>query len=399
MVTRAIKACAAFVLALLAVPAASMATFGQVSGTNGGGEPFVAARAIAVAPDGSVYVLDARKDGVQRVRRLTGDLQPMLTFGRPGSGPGELSGAEDLSVDTDGNVYVTDVGNDRIQKFTAEGTLIDARWSGTSATHIASGNGVVLTAGPPLRGFNTAGDVLFSREGLGGAVAAGAPGEVFQNVVAGVARLGPDGRLLGRIGEVAERGAVGAGQLRGIGAFTVTPRQEVFVADPILQTLQQFEVDGRFVAACSRRSLRRSFLISDMAGAPSGELYAAEGTRVTRFADVPAPAVACDETAPRITSARLVPADAGASLRRVYRLRYTVSEAARIDLTAVARRRGERPCARERVTPRRTAVTAPRRVSALVTVTVPRGCRLVSVTVRARDAVGNTASARVRKSS
>ncbi|CAA9527824.1 MAG: hypothetical protein AVDCRST_MAG85-3404 [uncultured Solirubrobacteraceae bacterium] len=396
MVTCAIKVCAAFVLALLAAPAASMATFGQVSGTNGGKEPFVAARAIAVAPDGSVYVLDARKGDVQRVRRLTRELDPILTFGRPGSGPGELAAASDIAVDAGGDVYVTDVGNDRIQKFTADGVLIDERWSGTSATHIAAGEGAIYTAGPPLRGLNPRGAILFSREGRGGALAAGpSGGEIFQDVVDGIARIGPDGRLVNRIGDVVDRGAVGPGGLRAVGAFTVSAAGRVFVVDGILGTLQQFEFDGRFVSACTERSLRRVLVASDLAADPSGDVYVAEGTRVTRFADVRAPAVPCDETGPAITLARLVRADAGGSRRQTYRLQFAVAERARIDLTATASRRG-RSCAGERVTPRRLAAAGPRFVAALLTVTVPRGCRLESVRLRARDPVGNVASVRVR---
>lgn len=50
--------------------------------------------------------------------------QHVLSFGSPGSGPGQFSNPRGISVDTRGTVYVADTGNDRIQRFDADGRLL-----------------------------------------------------------------------------------------------------------------------------------------------------------------------------------------------------------------------------------------------------------------------------------
>jgi sugar lactone lactonase YvrE len=54
------------------------------------------------------------------------------TFGKSGSGAGEMSKPTGTGVDVEGNVWVTDVGNNRIDEFTAQGAFIKAFGWGVS---------------------------------------------------------------------------------------------------------------------------------------------------------------------------------------------------------------------------------------------------------------------------
>ena len=51
-------------------------------------------------------------------------LSPILVFGSPGEGEGELLDPRGVAVDADGNVYVADTGNARIKKFNPTGDFV-----------------------------------------------------------------------------------------------------------------------------------------------------------------------------------------------------------------------------------------------------------------------------------
>ena len=84
--------------------------------------------AVAVAPDGSVYVAD----GTDRIHRYAADGSLLNSWGSSGSAPGEFhfgaGGGNDsgagggIALGPDGSVYVADTRNDRVQRFAADGT-------------------------------------------------------------------------------------------------------------------------------------------------------------------------------------------------------------------------------------------------------------------------------------
>lgn len=77
---------------------------------------------IAVAPDGSIYVLDGVAADV-RVFDRTGTY--VRTIGRRGAGPGELSRvAAGVFITTDGRFAVPDMGNSRINWFALDGEVL-----------------------------------------------------------------------------------------------------------------------------------------------------------------------------------------------------------------------------------------------------------------------------------
>ena len=93
-----------------------------------GGEPgeFNRVRALAIGPDGNLYVADACNHRIQ-VFTLDGDL--IRVFGKPGTAVGELQYPYDLCFGPTGHLYVVERGNCRIQKFTMAGVSLGT-WGG-----------------------------------------------------------------------------------------------------------------------------------------------------------------------------------------------------------------------------------------------------------------------------
>jgi hypothetical protein len=80
-------------------------------------------RAIAVAPDGSIYI----SDGGPVLRKYAADGHYLATFGRKGGGPGEYASPDGgLAVLADGRVLIRDPGNGRITVYDSTGTYLAA---------------------------------------------------------------------------------------------------------------------------------------------------------------------------------------------------------------------------------------------------------------------------------
>jgi DNA-binding beta-propeller fold protein YncE len=76
------------------------------------------ARALALGPDGNLWVADACNHRIQVFSR---DGKLVKYWGKPGSEPGELDFPYDLAFGPKGEVYVAELGNNRVQKFTQDG--------------------------------------------------------------------------------------------------------------------------------------------------------------------------------------------------------------------------------------------------------------------------------------
>jgi len=85
-----------------------------------GDEPgqFNRIRALALGPDGNLYVADACNHRIQVFDR-EGNL--LRCWGEPGEAPGQLKYPYDLAFGPAGALYVVEYGNHRVQKFTPDG--------------------------------------------------------------------------------------------------------------------------------------------------------------------------------------------------------------------------------------------------------------------------------------
>jgi DNA-binding beta-propeller fold protein YncE len=83
-------------------------------------------RALALGPDGLLYVADSCNHRVQVFDR-TGTL--VKEIGSEGEGPGELKYPYDLAFGPAGDLYVVERGNHRVQKFSSAGVSVGV-WGG-----------------------------------------------------------------------------------------------------------------------------------------------------------------------------------------------------------------------------------------------------------------------------
>jgi len=103
----------------------------QLGGAGTAAGQFQSPRAIAMAPDGSLYVADSLND---RIQHLSPDGTVLQVWGTradvaQGSAPGgTFNEPWGVAVAPDGSVYVADTWNFRIQKFTPDGTFL-TMWS------------------------------------------------------------------------------------------------------------------------------------------------------------------------------------------------------------------------------------------------------------------------------
>ena len=86
--------------------------------------PFNHPTDVAVAPDGEIYVSDGY--GNSAVHRFSAAGEYMMTWGRPGSGPGEFTTPHAIWVDRADRVLVADRENNRVQLFDRDGRFIEA---------------------------------------------------------------------------------------------------------------------------------------------------------------------------------------------------------------------------------------------------------------------------------
>lgn len=101
------------------------------------GEPFNKPTDIALAQDGSIYVADGY--GNARVHLFSPEGKHILSWGEPGSGPGQFKIPHSVCVDPSGLVYVGDRENSRIQVFLPNGQYV-REWRGVHRPdHIVQG--------------------------------------------------------------------------------------------------------------------------------------------------------------------------------------------------------------------------------------------------------------------
>ncbi|MFL5281175.1 MAG: peptidyl-alpha-hydroxyglycine alpha-amidating lyase family protein [Rhodopila sp.] len=90
------------------------------------GEPFNHCTHTALSPDGDIYVSDGY--GNARVHKFAPDGRLLLSWGEPGTDPGQFNIAHNITCDADGWVYVADRENHRVQVFDGNGRY-ETQWN------------------------------------------------------------------------------------------------------------------------------------------------------------------------------------------------------------------------------------------------------------------------------
>ena len=91
------------------------------------GEPFNLPTDLALGPDGEMFISDGY--GNARVHKYSPDGELIMSWGTPGTGPGEFDLPHCVRVDSRNRVMVADRSNNRIQFFTLDGEYIQ-EWGG-----------------------------------------------------------------------------------------------------------------------------------------------------------------------------------------------------------------------------------------------------------------------------
>ena len=103
-------------------------TLGKAGVAGAGNDEFNAPSAVFVAPNGDVFVADGHGGNTNaRIVKFDRNGKFIKTWGKKGSGPGELDIPHALAMDSQGRLFVGDRNNNRIQIFDQEGNFI-AEW-------------------------------------------------------------------------------------------------------------------------------------------------------------------------------------------------------------------------------------------------------------------------------
>jgi DNA-binding beta-propeller fold protein YncE len=91
------------------------------------GLPFCRCTHTALSPEGDIYVSDGYWNA--RVHKYSPDGKLLLSWGRPGTDPGEFNLPHNITCDAEGWVYVADRENLRVQVFDGDGNF-ETLWHG-----------------------------------------------------------------------------------------------------------------------------------------------------------------------------------------------------------------------------------------------------------------------------
>ena len=91
-----------------------------------GPDEFNAPSAVLVAPSGNIFVADGHGGNTNaRIVKFDSQGKFIKTWGKKGSGPGEMNIPHALAMDSRGRLFLADRGTNRIQIFDQEGNYLD----------------------------------------------------------------------------------------------------------------------------------------------------------------------------------------------------------------------------------------------------------------------------------
>lgn len=170
---------------------------------------------IALAADGSVWITDT---GNAQIQRIMPDGTFAAPFGQRGAKPGQLDQPQGIALAADGSLWVADTNNHRLQHFSVTGNFI--------AQFGSQGSGPVQ--------FNAPGSVLLASDGTLWVADTGNHR---------VQHLSADGRLINQFGSKGNA----TGQFDTPHSIALASDGSVWVADFYNNRLQQFKADGTFI--------------------------------------------------------------------------------------------------------------------------------------------------------
>ena len=91
------------------------------------GPPFYFPTNVAIGSNGEIFVTDGY--GNARVHKFSSDGKLLLSWGEPGSGPGQFRVPHGIAIDKNGIIFVADRENCRIQMFSPDGEFLN-QWPG-----------------------------------------------------------------------------------------------------------------------------------------------------------------------------------------------------------------------------------------------------------------------------
>jgi sugar lactone lactonase YvrE len=123
-------------------------TLGKPGVTGDGPDTFNQPNAVAVAPNGDIFVSDGHSTGRgnARVIKFTKDGKFIKQWGGHGAGPGQFEMPHTLAFDSKGRLFVGDRGNNRIQIFDQDGKFLEEwkQFSRPSGVFIDSHDGIYV---------------------------------------------------------------------------------------------------------------------------------------------------------------------------------------------------------------------------------------------------------------
>jgi hypothetical protein len=215
-------------------------------------------------PAGRIWAVNAGSDTVVEYSAVTG--KEILRLGRSGSAPGELRDPRAVTVDGMGHVFVADTGNNRVEEYTTRGTFIRTIGRiGTAGGEFESPEGIALHDGVlyvsddadnRIETFSTStgayvsaitGDELSSPAGLwidgAGDLWAAQQGQT-DTAQDGVVELSPSGTVLLTL---ESDNTTTYGGFNDPTDVAVDRAGHIFVAEPDLDYVQEFDPDGVFL--------------------------------------------------------------------------------------------------------------------------------------------------------
>jgi DNA-binding beta-propeller fold protein YncE len=104
-------------------------TLGKAGVAGDGEDTFNKPSAVAIAANGDIFIADGHGGNSNaRIVKFSRDGKFIMTWGKKGTGPGELNIPHALAFDSKGRLFVADRGNNRIQIFDPNGKFID-QWT------------------------------------------------------------------------------------------------------------------------------------------------------------------------------------------------------------------------------------------------------------------------------